>query len=219
VLLVGDSTLLAIETYKALGALRGMSAVYDAKSCRTLGIPSCGDPPQPPNAVESIVRAAGPFDDVVVMAGYDEWWTSFPGSAVAVIEAARHAGAKRIIWLTYQQEVPYLMPDKRPANEAFINNNQTLRDMVASGQYPDLVLANWDQHTTPVPTWLTSDGIHLSRVGAYGLADYLSRLVAYHHGLACPAPRMVGGPIESPCPDPDIVGPVANVRSLYPAKG
>jgi hypothetical protein len=218
VLLVGDSTLLGIEIYEALDALRGMDAVYDAKSCRTLGIPSCGDLPQPPNTVESIQRAVGPFDDVVVMAGYDEWWTSFPTSAAAVIDAARAVGAKRVIWLTYQQDVTYLMPDKRRANEAFTKNNQTLREMVVSGDYPDLILAEWDDFTATVPRWFTRDGIHLTPAGAYGLADYLSRFVAHIHQLQCPVARRVGDERESPCPDPDVTGPVDNVRALYPAR-
>ena len=67
VLLIGDSTLLAIDHYDAYRALKGFEYVYDAKSCRTLGIPSCGKRPLPPNAVEAINHSDGNFDDVVIM--------------------------------------------------------------------------------------------------------------------------------------------------------
>ena len=36
--------------------------------------------------------AQGSFDDVVVMAGYDEWWNSFPDSFDEVVDAARGKG-------------------------------------------------------------------------------------------------------------------------------
>src|SRR5215216_914084 len=92
-LIVGDSTLMAVDRYGALEELDGIDYVFSAESCRTLGVPSCGDPPIPPNAVETITAATGPFDVVVIMAGYDEWWTSFPSSFDRVVDAARMHGA------------------------------------------------------------------------------------------------------------------------------
>ena len=58
-LLIGDSTLLAIDHYDVYRALQGFDYVFDAKSCRTLGIPSCGNRPLPPNAVEAIDKSDG----------------------------------------------------------------------------------------------------------------------------------------------------------------
>ncbi|MEP6659873.1 MAG: hypothetical protein ABJD24_08155 [Acidimicrobiales bacterium] len=215
VLLVGDSTLLAVSKYAALDAFRGFDADYEAASCRTLGVPSCGDPPRPPNSVETIKSSAGVFDDVVIMAGYDEWWTTFPESFGQVVAAARAKGARRIIWLTYREGVTYRLPDERGGSEAYLKNNATIREMAASGFYPDLVIADWNGYTTNVPTWLARDGIHLNRTGAYGVADYISRVVAHTSGRACPLPREAGGTVEPLCPNPDATGPPADVVSLY----
>ena len=189
VLVVGDSTLLAVQKYAAFDAFRGFDAVYEAASCRTLGVPSCGDPPRPPNGLETIKSSDGVFDDVVIMAGYDEWWTTFPESFEEVVAAARAKGAHRIIWLSYREGVTYRLPDERGGSEAYVRNNATVRAMAASGFYPDVVVADWNRYTANVPTWLARDGIHLNRTGAYGVADYISRVVAYTSGRVPSAAR------------------------------
>jgi hypothetical protein len=215
VLAVGDSTLLAVEYYETMAGFGGMDLVYDAKSCRTIGIPSCGPRPAPPNAVDTIEDADGDFDVVVVMAGYDEWWTTFPNSFDDAVDAARDHGAAHVVWLTFTEGVGYIGPDGTRANEAFVRNNATLRQKVSSGAFPDVVLADWDAYSEPRPDWFNEDGIHLNIPGAYSLADYISRKVAAIEGRPCPAPREPGGQIEQPCPDPDGGPPVADARALY----
>jgi hypothetical protein len=215
-MVVGDSTLLAVEAYERLDVFRGFDLAYDAKSCRTIGVPSCAvPPPAPPNVVETIDEASGPFDVVVVMAGYDEWWTSFPDSFDDAIEAARARGASQIIWLTYVESPVYRGLSESPLTEALTQNNQTLRDKVASGGYADVTLADWDSYVVAHPDWLEPDGIHLTYAGAVGVADYISRLIAFHSGLPCPAPTVVGGPIDDPCPDPATMPPIDDVLALY----
>ncbi|MEY2583797.1 MAG: hypothetical protein QOE09_3646 [Ilumatobacteraceae bacterium] len=214
VLLIGDSTLLAVERYNGYRALRGFDYVLDAKSCRTLGIPSCGKRPLPPNAVEAIGKADGSFDDVVIMAGYDEWWTSFPMSFDEVVTAARAKGADRIIWLTYREGVTYRL-GTGAADESFVKNNETLRAKVASGAYPDVMLAQWYPHTPDDIGWLSKDGVHLTRTGALGVADYISRWVAHVEGLPCPMPVTPGGAIEAVCSNPDPQPPIADPAALY----
>ena len=215
VLLIGDSTLLAVDRYNGYRALLGFDYVFDAKSCRTLGIPSCGRRPLPPNAVEAIGAAAGNFDYVVVMAGYDEWWTSFPDSFDEVVAAARSKGSRHIIWLTYREGVTYKLLTGEPADEAFVKNNQTLRDKVASGAFPDVVLAKWYPHVPPDNGWLSRDGIHLTLDGALGVADYISRWIAYVEGRPCPMPVVRGGTVDATCPNPDTQPAVADVTGLY----
>ena len=214
-LLIGDSTLLAVDRYNGYRALRGFDYVLDAKSCRTLGIPSCGQRPLPPNAVEAIGAADGDFDYVVVMAGYDEWWTSFPESFDEVVAAARGKGSQRIIWLTYRQGVTYKLLTGEPADEAFVKNNQTLRDKVASGAFPDVLLAQWYPHVPPDNGWLSGDGIHLTLDGALGVADYISRWIAYVEGRPCPMPPVRGGTVGATCPNPDTQPAIADVTGLY----
>lgn len=214
-LLVGDSTLLAVERYRVESTFRGFDYVYSAESCRTLGIPSCGDPPIPPNALDTILDADGMFDFVVIMAGYDEWWTSFPASFDLVVQAARSKGAQHIVWLTYREGVGYIAPDGASANEAFVRNNQTLRAKLASGDYPDLVLADWYSYSAPTAGWLSDDGIHLTKSGGRGVADYISRWIAFLAGLPCPMPWAPGEPIDAVCPNPDLHGPVTDIAALY----
>ena len=215
VLLIGDSTLLAVDRYNGYRALRGFDYVFDAKSCRTLGIPSCGSRPLPPNAVQAIGAADGSFDYVVVMAGYDEWWTSFPDSFDEVVDAARDKGAQRVIWLTYRENVPYKLLTGERADEAFVKNNQTMRDKLTSGAFPDVLLARWYPHTKDDNGWVSRDGIHLTLEGALGVADYISRWVAYLEGQPCPMPAMPGGAIEATCANPDTQPPIADVTALY----
>ena len=215
VLLVGDSTLLAVPSYGTEAALSGFDAVVEVASCRTLGIPSCGDEPVPPNTVETINTSSGTFDGVVIMAGYDEWWTSFPTSLEAVANAARERGAKWILWLNYPQDVDYRLPDGRPANESFTRNNVTLQEYRNRPGFDDLVVADWDSYSSPADTWFASDGIHLEPIGAYGVADYISRWVAHLVGAACPQPLTAGGELTSPCPNPDRLSTTADVVSLY----
>jgi hypothetical protein len=215
VLLVGDSTLLAVEDYGVLDVLRGMDPVYEAKSCRALGQPSCGDDP-PTNAVQVIDGVEGVVDIVVIMAGYDEWYTTFDSSFDQVVASARAKGAKRIVWLNYPEGVSYLLPDDTPANESLVNMNRIMVDKVASGAYPDVVIAGWYQYSSATEGWYSRDDIHLSRTGAYGVADYIARKVAWIAGQPCPAPREPGGAVEAPCPDPDVVGPVPDVVALHP---
>jgi hypothetical protein len=215
VLLIGDSTLLAVDRYNGYRALRGFDYVFDAKSCRTLGIPSCGRRPLPPNAVEAIGAADGNFDYVVVMAGYDEWWTSFPDSFDDVVAAARDKGSRRVIWLTYREGVTYKLLTGEPADEAFVKNNQTLRDKVASGAFPDVLLATWYPHVPADNGWLSRDGIHLTLDGALGVADYISRWIAYVEGRPCPMPPVRGGTVGATCPNPDTQPAIADVTGLY----
>jgi hypothetical protein len=215
VLLVGDSTLLAVDRYNGYRALLGFNYVFDAESCRTLGIPSCGDRPLPPNTVEAIGNAEGSFDDVVIMAGYDEWWTSFPTSFDSVVAAARAKGARHIIWLTYREDVQYKLLTGQRANEAFVKNNQTLRAKVASGAFPDVLLAQWYPHTPADSGWFSRDGVHLTLDGALGVADYIARWVAHTEGLPCAKPTVPGGAVEPVCSNPDTQPPIANVTALY----
>ena len=51
--------------------------------------------------------------------------------------------------------------------------------------------------------------------GAFGLADYFSRWFAHLEGRPCQAPWTGGGPLDDPCPNPDVTGIAADIRSVY----
>jgi hypothetical protein len=197
-----------------LHVLLGMDPVYEARSCRLLAVPSCGENPAP-NSVAVIDTAEGNFDIVVIMAGYDEWYTTFADSFDQVVASSRLKGTKRIIWLSYPESVDYLLPDGTPGNESLVNINQIMRDKLASGAFPDVVIADWFSYASAAAGWWNKDDIHLSPTGATGVADYISRKVASTASLPCPMPREPDVLAEVPCPDPDASGPVADVVALY----
>jgi hypothetical protein len=118
------------------------------------------------------------------------------------------------VWLTYRERSTYTNPTGGTSQaEGFAIQNRIIRDKIASGAYPDVVALDWNAYTANHDDWFTSDGIHLTIRGSYGVADYISRAVASLHGEPCPAPWTVGGAIEAPCSWPDdrigVVDPLA----------
>ena len=213
-LLVGDSTLAAVRWYRTMDALLGFPYEYTAESCRRLATASCRGRENfvPTNAVTAIRRASGTFGTVVIMTGYDDWWTVFPAGFDKVVAAARDKGARKIVWLTYREDVRYHGAD---ASDLFVRNNNTLREKVASGLFPDVVLADWHSYSATASGWMAGDGVHFNVAGSYAVADYISRKLAYLENRACPMPWDAGAPVDDPCPDPDVHGPIADIMALY----
>jgi hypothetical protein len=213
VLLVGDSTLASIDVYEdSHQAFSGFDPIVDAGSCRRLLRPSCLSNTTgliPTTAVEAILSRPAVLDIVVVKAGYNDWFSDFPGEFDAVVRAARARGAHPIVWLTYNEAV-----NRQPARLAYEENNVDLRHLVTLPHYSDVVLADWLTYSTPHPEWFF-DGTHLRRDGTYALVDYVNRWVAAIEHKPCPRPRVPGGPISDPCPRPDALGPVPDATSLY----
>ena len=77
------------------------------------------------------------------------------------------------------------------------------------------MIADWFNYASAAVGWWNKDDIHLCPTGATGVADYISRKVAFTASLPCPMPREPGVPAEVPCPDPDGSGPLADVVALY----
>lgn len=211
-LLIGDSTLAGVRWYRTTEALLGFPYEYSAESCRRLATASCRGREgfAPKNAVNAIRSASGSFGTVVMMAGYDDWWTVFPSGFDQVVAAAREKGARTIVWLTFREGVRY-----HGASETFVKNNETMREKIASGLFPDVVLADWNSYTATTSGWLAGDGVHLSRAGSYAVADYISRKLAFLENRACPMPWVVGEAVDLVCPDPDTQSPVADITDIY----
>ena len=122
-----------------------------------------------------------------------------------------------MIWLTLRSNVSYQSPDDAGFAAVFERNNATLAALAASGDYPELVIADWASYAGDRPEWFAHDGIHLRRAGPFAAGDYISRKVAHLDGRACPQPEAVGEAPPDPCPDPDLTGPVTDIDGLYPA--
>jgi hypothetical protein len=169
----------------------------------------------PNTAVEAIQAAPGSFDAVVVGTGYNEGSVGFAEAFDTVVSAARAKGAVRILWMNYRAR-DALNKSGIDTNPAYIANNATLLQLVASGAYPDVSIADWRSYTEPVRSWFVFDGIHYLTGGAYGAADYISRWITFLFDEPCPMPTTVGGPIANPCTSPDGMPP-PDVLTLYGA--
>ncbi len=218
VVLMGDSTLAGVRWYtNSQQALRGSNFVLDAESCRRLVGSSCRgrEGRRPPNAVDAL-RGHDPFDVAVVMTGYNDWYTTFADAFDQTVAAARSKGAHQILWLTYRERSTYSNPTGGTSQaEGFAIQNRIIRDKIASGAFPDVVLLDWNTYTADRTDWFTSDGVHFTIKGAYGAADYIARAVASLHGEPCPAPWTPGAAIEVPCSFPDAHAGEVDPLAVY----
>jgi hypothetical protein len=216
VLLMGDSSLEGIKFYAhAFDALNGGLYVLDGESCRRLVRASCrslaGNTPN--TALEAIRDAPGSFDAVVIGTGYNEGSFGFDNNFDLIVAAARAKGAVRIVWMNYRLR-DGLTRAGTDNNPSYVANNATLLQKVATGNYPDVFIADWRDYSEPVRSWFVFDGIHYQPAGALGSADYISRWITSLFSEPCPKPMTVGGPIDNPCTPPDGKPP-ADVRALY----
>lgn len=214
VLMVGDSTLYGFTIVpRTQGALRGFTPVIEAKPCRRLVSKSCKSSytlQTPTTALEAITGASGTFDAVVIKTGYNDSASTLERDVKKIVEASRAKGAKVVIWLTLSEST-------KPG--WYDNHNAILRRLAGSAAYPDLVLADWRAYAARSGSWYGSDRLHLSTLGNWATADYLSRWIASVHHLPCPMPWTAGGTINNPCPTPDAVaaftGTTPGLRGLY----
>jgi hypothetical protein len=210
VVMISDSSFAGIRWGGALGFLQG--AIWDARleSCRRLVGVSCRgrEGYAPSNAVQELsTTVPGANRAVVVAAGYNDSAVLFPLGVDALIQEARAKGIDRVIWLTYRENAGYVSPGAASTAASFSVNNAYLRSVVASGRYPELILADWDSYSRSRPSWLASDGVHLTDTGAPEAAAYISRKFASLERRPCPPG--LGGPTTQGgwCADPDVTGP------------
>jgi hypothetical protein len=210
VVMISDSSFAGIRWGGALGSLQG--ALWDARleSCRRLVGASCRgrEGYAPLNAVQELsTTVPGANRALVVATGYNDVAWTFPIGVDALIQQARAKGIDRVIWLTYRENAGYVSPGGISNSASFSANNAFLRSVAASGRYPELILADWDFYSRTRPSWLTSDGVHLTTAGALEAAAYVSRKFAFLERRPCPPG--LGGPTTQGgwCADPDVTGP------------
>lgn len=213
-LLVSDSAWLGIKTYGAIDAVRGFEHTLDLASCRRRVSPSCrnydGHVPIP--LYEEVEWRNGTFDTLIVATGYNDSDHDFRSDLDAIVALARANGYRRIVWVTLRSNVTYTSPGNSGYAAVFDRNNTTLREVVASGVHPEIVVADWAVYARDRPEWFAADGIHLRRAGPFAAADYVSRKMAFLDGRPCP----LDGAVGVVCPDPDVTGAVVDIEALYP---
>lgn len=217
-IVIGDSSIAALRWVPgADNALIGFDHLLDLESCRRLFFESCHGREQrkPPTVYEALDFYGGRFNTLVVATGYNDGTARFASSFDAVVERARSYGYRRIVWYTLRSGVDYVSPGQLGNHETFARNNEVVLDLVATGDYPDVVIADWGGYSADQVDWYVTDGVHFRQLGAWAAADYLTRKMAFLDGRACPIPTSPGEQVDDPCRDPDVTGPVADIDALY----
>jgi len=222
VTVIGDSVLAGIRWNGTTEAWQGFQVVDETHSCRRLVQRSCRgrEGYTPVSALPYLLSlpTAGPEELLVIGLGYDDWHTGFADEFDQVIAAARQRGFRHIAWMTLLIDVPYHFSGFPAAtNYAFMND--TLRAKLATGDYPEVRLWDFDHYTATATGWFYADGVHLRPLGSLGAADWISRHVAAYDDRPCPQPWVPAVPIENPCPNPDTVVAargLPDIAALYP---
>jgi hypothetical protein len=219
VLVVGDSAIAALRWVPgARNAVIGFDHVLDLESCRRLVVESCvgREGRRPLTALETVRAARSNYTTLVVSTGYNDPVDALAVAFPTIVHQARSQGIERIVWFTLRTDVDYVGPGGTGNHAIFSAYNAALRALAASGTYPDVELADWATYTAGRPDWFVTDGVHYRTIAAWGVADYLSRKLAFLDGRACPLPTTRTGTPDRPCPDPDDTGLVADIAGLYP---
>lgn len=218
-IVISDSAWLGIHFYGTVDAVQGFDHTLALASCRRRVAPSCTnyDGFVPITLLDVVREQDDAYSTLVVATGYNDGDRAFASEFGTIVATARSFGYRRIVWLTLRSEdVTYQSPGDVGFAEVFARNNATLSALVASGDHPEVVVADWATYARERPEWFADDGIHLRTLGTYAAADYLSRKMAFLDGRACPEPVGAGVAPEDPCPDPDTTGPVVDLASVYP---
>jgi hypothetical protein len=210
VIFVSDSSFAGIRWNGGLPYLQGAAFDNRLESCRRLFSTSCRgrEGYAPLTAVEELSRVTpGRYRIAVIATGYNDWASLFPSSFDAVMSVIRSKGIERVVWLTYRENVGYVSPSGISNSASFVANNRVLYAADASGEYPELLLADWHRYSFARPDWLTADGVHLTYSGARAAAEYVSRKLAWMERRPCPVG--IGGTAAPGgwCADPDATGP------------
>ena len=191
----------------ALGGFQGFAAEALLESCRRLVQSSCrgreGYAPLTARSEILDLRQAGPEDVLVVAVGYNDWHDRFPSDFDAVVSAARVRGFHHIAWVTYRSQVGYTLPGTGGSRSNYGEMNRILVEKIASGAFPDVRLWDLDRYTLPTPAgWFASDGVHETRLGSWGVADWISRHVRAFDDRPCVHPWTPGVAVAEPVPRP-----------------
>ncbi len=217
-LLVSDSAWLGIKTYGAVDSVQGFEHMLDLASCRRRVTTSCrnynGFVPMP--LLDEVEWRRGVYNTLIVATGYNDSDHDFRDDVEAIVGLTRANGYDRVVWLTLRSNVTYQSPGDAGFAEVFRRNNETLVELAESGDYPELIVADWATYARDRPEWFANDGIHLRRAGPFAAGDFVSRKMAFLDGRPCPVPDRVGEPVSDPCPDPDVTGAIADIDGLYP---
>jgi hypothetical protein len=173
VTVIGDSVADAMEhSPVALDSMnQGFSIHLQTRGCRRLRAPSCviaGSSGPAPTTLQ-VVRKLGPYlgKIVVVDVGYNDTPQHYSRDMDTVMQALDKAGVRTVVWLTLRD----------PDGVYALSNAK-----IDSGpkEWPQLVVADWDHHADGHPLWFQPDGIHLTKLGAANLGEFIHQALVRH---------------------------------------
>jgi hypothetical protein len=222
VTIISDSAMAGVRWNGALGGYQGFQAVAKLESCRRLVQSSCrGREGYAPRTAYSEIEAlppAGPEEMLVIAVGYNDWHARFSSDFDLVIDAARRKGFRHIAWVDYRSQVGYTLPGSGGTRSNYGEMNRILSEKLSSGAFPEVRRWRFDDYTSHSSGWFTYDGVHETRLGSWGVTDWISRHVRAFDDRPCPNPWFPGAPVDDPCPDPDLVVAsrgVPDIATLY----
>lgn len=175
VTVIGDSVADAMEhSPRALASLnKGFRVSLQTRGCRRLRAPSCtiAGSSGPPSTTLEVVRKLGKRlgKTVVVNVGYNDTPRHYDGDLDAVMRALQGVGVETVIWLTLRD----------PTRDYAVSNDDI---KVEPKEWPQLVVADWDEYSDGHPTWFQEDGVHLTELGAAKLGEFIHRALVRHVG-------------------------------------
>jgi hypothetical protein len=201
--LIGDSTMSAMAWYSTnandIRDIVGNSyqLAFDAESCRRIVIGSCrGRFGYTPSSVLPLMknRLKGHLGEaMVVMAGYDD--PSLANAIDQVMAEARAQGVIRVLWLNYRTNTSYVLPGGLQARYLYGSHNTELA--AGAQRHSDLQVLDWDGFTANQPGWFAGDGIHLTDVGAVGLATFIKNALDAQPAIGrCRASSALTGAVD-----------------------
>jgi len=191
VLLLGDSTLAPLRWYsEGTASLSGFTYRLDAESCRRLALKSCkGREERTPISaaplVDKFTSNGQRYPTAIVMGGYHSTPSTIGEEFVMIVDALRANGTTRILFVEFRESLAYPAAGSRGKKSVYTLFNKTVRDLLASGRYPDVMILPWNTYSATQSHWFRADGIHINLEGSLALGAYLSDTLAYIEEKPC----------------------------------
>ena len=182
----GDSAATAMaydpDAKRTLG--RGIDLRLEVAACRRLGDTSCPyDGVRPPNVIDRATALGSEMGPVVVVnVGYNDFEANYADNIEQALAVFRKAGVEHVVWLTLRAE-----------RQSYLSMNAMIT--AAAQKHPEMTVVDWNAQARNNPGWLQPDGIHLTPLGAEGMAalvnDALVQLGVAPKPLAPPARKLL----------------------------
>jgi ribosomal protein L25 (general stress protein Ctc) len=173
VTVIGDSVADALEhSPHALATLNsGFRTNLQTRGCRRLRAPSCtiaGSTEPPPTTLQVVRRRGRSLGPIVVVAvGYNGTPEHYDRDLDAVMRGLQHVGVNTVICLTL-----------RDPNRDYEASNEDIK--VEPREWPQLGVADWDEYSDGHPMWFQDDGVHVTKLGAAKLGEFIHRALVRH---------------------------------------